>query len=66
MKKILILLTMSLFLLFATFSDAQTGKKKSSKSSTHSSGTYQGGKGSSHKGGKYKNASTNNHYRKRK
>lgn len=29
-------------------------------------GHYQGGKGSSHKGGKYKNASTGNHYHKRK
>jgi hypothetical protein len=30
------------------------------------SGHYKGGKGSSHKGGKYKNASTHNHYKKRK
>jgi hypothetical protein len=29
-------------------------------------GHYKGGKGSSHKGGKYKNASTGDHYRKRK
>jgi hypothetical protein len=29
-------------------------------------GHYKGGKGSSHKSGKYKNASTGNHYRKRK
>lgn len=30
------------------------------------SGHYKSGKGSSHKGGKYKNASTGNHYKKRK
>lgn len=29
-------------------------------------GHYKNGRGSSHKGGKYKNASTGDHYRKRK
>lgn len=30
------------------------------------SGHYKNGSGSSHKGGKYKNASTGNHYKKRR
>jgi hypothetical protein len=52
MKKLALVLTLLLFLVGGNI-DAQNGH-------------YKSGKGSSHKGGKYKNASTNNHYKKRK
>ncbi|WP_310556807.1 hypothetical protein [Flavobacterium sp.] len=52
MKKIILAFTLFLFLVGGSV-DAQSGR-------------YKNGKGSSHKGGKYKNSKTNNHYKKKK
>lgn len=52
MKKLVVLFSL-FFLVLGSSVEAQSGH-------------YKSGKGSSHKGGKYKNASTNNHYKKRK
>ncbi|MDA6072303.1 hypothetical protein NJT12_21990 [Flavobacterium sp. AC] len=52
MKKLVVLFSL-IFLVLGGTIEAQSGH-------------YKNGKGSSHKGGKYKNASTKNHYKKRK
>jgi len=68
MKKIFKSILLAFLILLAGSVNAQSHRSKggSSKSKSSGSGYYKGGKGSSHKGGHYKNASTGNHYRKRK
>ena len=76
MKRLFLVLSLSLALLMPSFALGQHGSAHHSSTTSHTSkkshsagsndGTYQGGRGSSHKGGHYKNTKTGNHYRDRK
>ena len=76
MKRLFLVLSLSLALLMPSFALGPHGSGHHSSSTSHTSkkshkagsndGSYQGGSGSSHKGGHYKNTRTSNHYRDRK